>query len=123
MACIKSAARSALVAFAPEAPYLASGTMAGAVDLSFSSSANLEIFKLDFQSDDSDLPVVASCPSSERFNRLSWGKLGSVSEEFSLGLIAGGLGDGNIGVWNPSKLIGYVIAVHRNSCGFSIGWI
>ncbi|KAH7667118.1 protein transport protein SEC31 protein [Dioscorea alata] len=106
MACIKSAARSALVAFAPDAPYLASGTMAGAVDLSFSSSANLEIFKLDFQSDDSDLPVVASCPSSERFNRLSWGKLGSVSEEFSLGLIAGGLSDGNIGVWNPSKLIG-----------------
>ncbi|KAJ0977981.1 hypothetical protein J5N97_013455 [Dioscorea zingiberensis] len=105
MACIKSAARSALVAFAPDAPYLVAGTMAGAVDLSFSSFANLEIFKLDFQSDGHDLPLVASCPSSERFNRISWGKLGSNSEEFSLGLVAGGLGDGSIGVWNPLNLI------------------
>ncbi|URE34597.1 transport protein [Musa troglodytarum] len=86
MACIKSAARSALVAFAPDAPYLAAGTMAGAVDLSFSSTANLEIFKLDFQSDAHDLPVAGACPSDERFNRLSWGKPPGSSEEFSLGL-------------------------------------
>ncbi|XP_010938544.1 protein transport protein SEC31 homolog B isoform X1 [Elaeis guineensis] len=106
MACIKSAPRSALAAFAPDAPYLAAGTMAGAVDLSFSSSANLEIFKLDFQSDVHELPVVGTCPSADRFNRLSWGRPGSVSEDYSLGLVAGGLGDGSISVWNPLKLIG-----------------
>ncbi|URE36710.1 transport protein [Musa troglodytarum] len=106
MACIKSASRSALVAFAPDAPYLAAGTMAGAVDLSFSSTANLEIFKLDFQSDAHDLPVAGACPSAERFNRLSWGKPpGSASEEYALGLVAGGLGDGSIGIWNPLKMI------------------
>ncbi|KAG1365451.1 hypothetical protein COCNU_12G004510 [Cocos nucifera] len=105
MACIKSAPRSALVAFAPDAPYLAAGTMAGAVDLSFSSSANLEIFKLDFRSDAHELLVVGVCSSCERFNRLSWGKPGSGSDEYSLGLVAGGLGDGSIGVWNPLKLI------------------
>ncbi|RRT62878.1 hypothetical protein B296_00038663 [Ensete ventricosum] len=106
MACIKSAARSALVAFAPDAPYLAAGTMAGAVDLSFSSSATLEIFKLDFQSDAHELPVAGACPSVDRFNRLSWGKPpGSASEDYALGLVAGGLGDGSIGVWNPLKLI------------------
>ncbi|KAJ1696799.1 hypothetical protein LUZ63_005311 [Rhynchospora breviuscula] len=104
MACIKSAQRSALVAIAPDAPYFAAGTMAGAVDLSFSSSANLEIFKLDFQSDAPDLPLAASVPSPDRFNRLSWSKPAS-SKEFSLGLIAGGLGDGSIGVWNPSSMI------------------
>lgn len=107
MACIKSAPRSALAAFAPDAPYLAAGTMAGAVDLSFSSSANLEIFKLDFQSDSQELPVVGACPSSDRFNRLSWGKPKSGSGEYSLGLIAGGLGDGTISLWNPLKLIEY----------------
>lgn len=107
MACIKSAPRSALAAFAPEAPYLAAGTMAGAVDLSFSSSANLEIFKLDFQSDAHELPIVGACPSAERFNRLSWGRPGSASEDYSLGLVAGGLGDGSISVWNPLKLMGY----------------
>ncbi|ONK63576.1 uncharacterized protein A4U43_C07F16680 [Asparagus officinalis] len=106
MACIKSAARSALVSFAPDAPYLAAGTMDGAVDLSFSSIANLEIFKLDFQSDAQDLPVAGACPSTERFNRLSWSKPVPASEDYSLGLVAGGLGDGSIGVWNPRKLIG-----------------
>lgn len=105
MACIKGVNRSALVALAPDAPYLAAGTMAGAVDLSFSSSANLEIFKLDFQSDDPELPLVAEYPSSDRFNRLSWGKGGSGSDGFSLGLVAGGLVDGNIDIWNPLSLI------------------
>lgn len=105
MACIKGVGRSASVAMAPDGGYLATGTMAGAVDLSFSSSASLEIFGLDFQSDDRDLPLIAESPSSERFNRLSWGKNGSGSDEFSLGLIAGGLVDGTIGLWNPLSLI------------------
>ncbi|KAI3510914.1 hypothetical protein L1887_18053 [Cichorium endivia] len=105
-ACVKEVDRSALVAFAPDAPFLAAGTMAGAVDMSFSSSANLEILSLDFRSDDRQLPVSGAIPSSEPFNRLSWGKSpSSGSEEFSLGLIAGGLVDGNIGVWNPRVLM------------------
>ncbi|CAH2058748.1 unnamed protein product [Thlaspi arvense] len=106
MACIKGVGRSASVALAPDAPYMAAGTMAGAVDLSYSSSANLEIFKLDFHSDDRDLTLAGKIPSSERFNRLAWGRNGSGSEDFSLGLIAGGLVDGNIHLWNPLSLIG-----------------
>ncbi|KAM0954325.1 putative transcription factor WD40-like family [Dioscorea sansibarensis] len=105
MACIKSAARSALVAFAPDAPFLAAGTITSAVDLSFSSSSNLEIFKLDFQSDAHELPVIGACPSAERFSRLSWGRVGSASEEYAMGLVAGGLGDGTVSLWNPAKLI------------------
>lgn len=107
MACIKGVIRSASMALAPDAPYVAMGTMAGAVDLSFSSSASLEIFKLDFQSDDRELPLVGEFPSSERFNRLSWGKAasGSATEQFSLGLVAGGLIDGTIDIWNPLALI------------------
>lgn len=80
--------------------------MAGAVDLSFSTSANLDIFRVDFQSDDRQLPLVGGMPSPEPFNRLSWGKSSAGSEEFGLGLIAGGLNDGNIGIWNPLTLIG-----------------
>ncbi|OMO91413.1 hypothetical protein COLO4_18389 [Corchorus olitorius] len=64
--------RSASVALAPEAPYAAAGTMAGPVDLSFNSSADLEIFKLEFRNDDRELPVVGDCFKSERFNRLPW---------------------------------------------------
>lgn len=104
-ACVKSVPRSALAAFSPDAPYLATGTMAGAVDLSFSSSANLEIFNLDFRSDGQDLPVAGSCPSGERFHRLSWSRSANFSEDYSLGLVAGGLVDGSISVWNPLRLI------------------
>ncbi|KAF3781972.1 transport protein SEC31-like protein B [Nymphaea thermarum] len=110
MACIKGALRSASVAFAPDSPYLAAGTMAGAVDLSFSSSANLEVFKLDFQSDEWELPVVGECASSERFSRLSWGKPGPGSKEYALGLIAGGLVDGGINIWNPLRLMSSKVA-------------
>ncbi|CAH9098983.1 unnamed protein product [Cuscuta epithymum] len=105
MAIVKAANRSASVAFAPEAPYLAAGTMAGAVDLSFSSTANLDIFEIDFTSDDRELILAGSVASTERFNRLSWGKPLSISEDFSMGLIAGGLVDGKIGLWNPKRLI------------------
>ncbi|CAH9113742.1 unnamed protein product [Cuscuta epithymum] len=105
MAYVKVVNRSATAAFAPEGTYVAAGTMAGAVDLSFSSSANLDIFKLDFGSDDQQLISVGSVSSSERFNRLSWGKALPNSEEFSLGIIAGGLVDGNIGLWNPRNML------------------
>ncbi|KAG8363650.1 hypothetical protein BUALT_Bualt19G0044600 [Buddleja alternifolia] len=103
--CIKSVNRLASSAFAPDGAYMAAGTMAGAVDLQFSSSANLDIFGLDFVSDDQQLILSGSAPSSERFNRLSWGKALADSEEYSLGLIAGGLVDGTIGLWNPKPLI------------------
>ncbi|XP_058225841.1 protein transport protein SEC31 homolog B-like isoform X2 [Rhododendron vialii] len=105
MTCIKGVNRSASAAFAPDAPYMAAGTMAGAVDLSFSSSASLEIFELDFRSEDREMPVVGESVSSERFNRLSWGKAPSGSEGYSLGVVAGGMVDGNIGIWNPLALI------------------
>lgn len=105
MASVKMVNRLALAAFAPESPYLAAGTMAGAVDLSFSSTANLDIFQLDFASDDRQLVLAGSVASSERFTRLSWGKSPTNSEQFPLGIVAGGLVDGNIGMWNPRALI------------------
>ncbi|KAH7865019.1 hypothetical protein Vadar_001248 [Vaccinium darrowii] len=53
--------------------YVAVRTMPGVVDLSFSSSVSLEIFELDFQSEDGETPVIGESISSERFNWLSWG--------------------------------------------------
>ncbi|GFP84273.1 protein transport protein sec31 homolog b [Phtheirospermum japonicum] len=103
--CLKGVNRSASSAFAPDGAYMAAGTMAGAVDLHFSSSANLDVFELNFVGDDRQLVLAGSTPSSERFNRISWGKAPADSEEYSLGLIAGGLVDGNIGIWNPKSLI------------------
>ncbi|GAB2289001.1 hypothetical protein Dimus_023304 [Dionaea muscipula] len=102
---LKTVNRPAMVALSPESPYLAAGTAAGQVDESFSTSAFLEIFKLEFQSDDRQLPLLGQCASSQRFYRLSWCKNGSNSQEFGDGLIAGGLNEGTIGIWNPRPLI------------------
>ena len=43
MASLKEAQRSAALAFSPNASYLAAGTVAGAIDMSFSSSSTLEV--------------------------------------------------------------------------------
>jgi hypothetical protein len=103
---LKSFQRSATVAFAPMAQVMAVGTMAGAIDPSFSSSANLELLKVDFASTDLDMPVLSSTGVPERFNRLSWSNVGAGSpEEFPLGVIAGGLADGSLHFWNPQKLL------------------
>ncbi|KAJ7547293.1 hypothetical protein O6H91_08G078700 [Diphasiastrum complanatum] len=104
MAALKYISRSATAAFAPTSQYLAAATQFGAIDLTFSSSACLEILKLDFASSDLELEVVGSFPTSERFNRLSWGRT-NIGSGFPYGVIAGGLVDGIIYLWNPAKLI------------------
>lgn len=102
MTVVKEVSRSATVSIAPDVPYMAAGTVSAAT---FSSSSNLEIFSIDFQSEVLELTVAGCTTTSERFNRLSWGKDESGHEEFPLGIIAGGQADGNIGLWNAAKLI------------------
>jgi protein transport protein SEC31 len=76
MAPLKQIDRSATVGFCPTPAgrsLLAAGTVAGAIDMSFSTNAVLEIFSLDFASGQ-EAPVLAgSIPVPERFNRLAWG--------------------------------------------------
>ena len=75
MECVKSVQRAALAALpADGAPYLAAGTVAGAVDAGFSSAATVELFGLDFRSDAADLPLLASAPAPDRFYRLRWSR-------------------------------------------------
>jgi hypothetical protein len=106
MAAIKSVARSATVAFAPTAPdIVALGTMSGAIDASFSASASLDVFQIDFSRPDPDLDLLASVSSNEKFNRLSWGAAGAAGEAHPYGLLAGGLADGTVCVWNPAPFI------------------
>ena len=45
---VKQVNRCATVAFSPTAPFIATGTMAGAIDLSFSTTACLEVRNPEF---------------------------------------------------------------------------
>ena len=138
---VKQVNRCATVAFAPTSPYIATGTMAGAIDLSFSTTACLEvrtprvihpkvgtltrprlaspellltfvtpsvspqIFKLDYSNPSTDMPLAGGAvAANERFHRLVWGK--HTTEGMLHGLIAGGLVDGSVNLYNPARIIG-----------------
>ncbi|GIL46865.1 hypothetical protein Vafri_3734 [Volvox africanus] len=102
---LKQLDRSATGAFCPHASYLAAGTVAGAIDVSFSTSSVLEIFPLDFSTSSDYLSPCGSVAAPERFNRLAWGQRLSDQSFPQLGLLAGGLADGSVCLWDPSVLL------------------
>lgn len=104
---IKSIERSAMFTFSPSAPFLAAGSVAGAIDLSFSTSSQLEIFSLDYASPARLLqPVGPAIQAPERFSKLSWvDTSGSELSNLKYGMLGGGLSDGAVCVWNPAPII------------------
>ena len=82
---------------------LAAGTVAGAISDSFNSSAHLEVFKLDSQA--GELGLLGSIQTSERFHRLAWGTKGMENGSMPHGILAGGMVDGTIKIFSPSKMI------------------
>jgi len=82
---------------------MALGTVAAAVDLSFSTSSTLEVVEVEFNDCEDTLRVVGSpVGAAERFNRLAWGSPGDGSRKD--GIIAGGFEDGAIGLWDPKSI-------------------
>jgi len=64
-----------------------------------------QLFKLDFADASPELPLLGSpMPASERFHRLAWGTTGVEGGAHPYGIIAGGLVDGCVNLWSPSKV-------------------
>ncbi|ODV61457.1 Sec31p, partial [Ascoidea rubescens DSM 1968] len=83
-------------------PYLASGTIAGAIDLDFNSSSKLEIWDpFQISNNDDNQPVVSLNIDSKVY-ALDWSK---PFDDYSLGLLAGALENGSVEFWNPLDLI------------------
>ncbi|KDD72951.1 hypothetical protein H632_c2699p0, partial [Helicosporidium sp. ATCC 50920] len=105
MAAVKRIDRSATIAFSPVGPFLAAGSVAGAIDLSFSTSSVLEIFDLDLASSNGELRLAgAPVQAPERFSRLTWAP-GPDPAKFKRGLLAGGLSDGSVCLWDPHQIV------------------
>ncbi|KAJ3056979.1 protein transport protein S31 [Rhizophlyctis rosea] len=99
--------RTATVAWSPgqHAPFLASGTVAGALDASFSTTTELEIFDLnlnDTSAGGRQLRRLGVTNAAARFNRLAWGH-GDPSRPY--GILAAGLENGQLDLWNPKAII------------------
>ena len=50
---------------------------------------------------------LVSCSSvfRARFATLAWSEMATKQAEYPYGLIAGGMGDGTVNVWDPAKLV------------------
>ncbi|KAF8878677.1 hypothetical protein CPB84DRAFT_1852312 [Gymnopilus junonius] len=108
---LKEIHRTSTFAWSPASPLplLATGTVAGALDESFSNESQLEIWAPDFlDKDEFDLGFEGqygpkgSVKDTARFNRLAWGY---VDPSRPQGVIAAGLENGELALWDPAKIL------------------
>lgn len=108
---LKEIHRTSTFAWSPssELPLLATGTVAGALDESFSDESQLEIWAPDFlDRDEFDIGAAGQkgpkgiVKDTARFNRLAWGGLDAARPR---GVIAAGLENGELALWDPAKIL------------------
>eukprot|EP01031_Cornospumella_fuschlensis_P052334 gene52334-63973_t len=64
----------------------------------------LEVHMLDFADQSSSATsIFGRAKASSRFSSIAWSRMSTYSASFPYGLIAGGMADGTINVWNPAK--------------------
>lgn len=65
----------------------------------------LELHSLDFTDFKStSTTVIGKTRASSRFSSIAWSEMAIHGDTFPLGLVAGGMVDGNIHVWDPAKM-------------------
>ncbi|KAJ3088294.1 protein transport protein S31 [Quaeritorhiza haematococci] len=109
--------RTATIAWSPghHQPLIALGTVAGALDASFSTSTELEICDLNLTETCSLKPGAKAESRSKlrrlgvvsgnaRFNRIAWGHLPNDASK-PYGILAGGMENGDLDLWNPKIII------------------
>ncbi|KAJ7633702.1 hypothetical protein B0H17DRAFT_995366 [Mycena rosella] len=108
---LKEIRRTSTFAWSPSAelPLLATGTVAGALDESFSDESQLEIWAPDFlDRDEFELGGAGQrgpkgiVKDTARFNRLAWGAVDAARPR---GVIAAGLENGELALWDPAKIL------------------
>ncbi|CAJ0922359.1 15847_t:CDS:10, partial [Entrophospora sp. SA101] len=85
-------------------PIIATGTVAGALDASFSNTTELELFHLNLDQNDSSFNLQQPSglvTSNARFDRLAWG----IAADKPYGIIAGGMENGELDLWDPSIIL------------------
>ncbi|KAF8270128.1 hypothetical protein EI94DRAFT_1572288 [Lactarius quietus] len=107
---LKEIHRTSTIAWSPySTPLLATGTVAGALDESFSNDSQLEIWAPDLlNKQEYDLGGEGhngprgSVSNTARFNRIAWGQGDGSRPE---GVIAAGMENGELAIWDPSKIV------------------
>ncbi|XP_046511642.1 protein transport protein Sec31A isoform X15 [Equus quagga] len=105
---LKEVDRTAMQAWSPAQNhpiYLATGTSAQQLDATFSTNASLEIFELDLSDPSLDMKSCATFSSSHRYHKLIWGPHKMDSKGSVSGVLIAGGENGNIILYDPSKII------------------
>ncbi|XP_070249993.1 protein transport protein Sec31A isoform X19 [Myotis yumanensis] len=105
---LKEVDRTAMQAWSPAQNhpiYLATGTSAQQLDATFSTNASLEIFELDLSDPSLDMKSCATFSSSHRYHKLIWGPHKMDSKGNISGVLIAGGENGNIILYDPSKII------------------
>ncbi|XP_036101867.1 protein transport protein Sec31A isoform X6 [Molossus molossus] len=105
---LKEIDRTAMQAWSPAQNhpiYLATGTSAQQLDATFSTSASLEIFEFDLSDPSLDMKSCAAFSSSHRYHKLIWGPHKMDSKGNISGVLIAGGENGNIILYDPSKII------------------
>ena len=93
-------------------PLLATGTVSGALDASFSSDSLLELWSpfapasvdsIPGGRGEDDVKPLASLGVSSRFHRLAWGYV--TEPDRPKGVLAAGFENGEIGLWDPELMM------------------
>lgn len=100
MGVVAELSRLAVCSWAPSGSHIAAGTYAGAIDTSFESSSSLELLALDAAN--GRLIPGPAVRQPEKFSAIAWGQ---VSRAHVAGLVAGGLNDGTVRVWDAASLL------------------
>lgn len=64
----------------------------------------LELHMLDFSSPDLKTKLVGKSKAGARFSSIAWSQMSNNASMYTHGLIAGGMVDGTINIWDPSKV-------------------
>ncbi len=95
--------RSATVAWSPRG-FVALGTAAGTMSENFDPTGLLELYSVDFN--DGEWRPFASIKTDNKVHRLAWsGEMTLRQRSLDHGILAGGMDNGNITLWNPAALI------------------
>ncbi|KAI8905569.1 WD40-repeat-containing domain protein [Gorgonomyces haynaldii] len=97
---IRKLDKTATVCWSPgqHEPLLAVGTVAGALDASFSSRTELELYSLNLDTSKGKMVRLGGVESNSRFNRLDWGSTGK-------GLIACGKENGELDIFSADRIL------------------
>eukprot|EP01098_Paradermamoeba_levis_P009612 TRINITY_DN401_c0_g1_i17.p1 TRINITY_DN401_c0_g1~~TRINITY_DN401_c0_g1_i17.p1 ORF type:complete len:1043 (-),score=409.51 TRINITY_DN401_c0_g1_i17:35-3106(-) len=104
---LKEVDRLATVAWCKSPKYpslIAAGSAAGTLSIDFDTSSQLEIFNLDVSSKELGMASLGKASLPDKLFRLEWGLVGQNSS-YPYGILAGGMENGAVSVWNPETII------------------